>query len=134
MGPYETEENDTVDHGVDRPREVLTLEKVKEIMADRMEELNVAIKDAIWVTYFNVNERIANGFRRNRAFLAGGKKEGWCRLQHTHALSFLLYFNQMLHIVTLLQVQYRPRTHKLEKGELTFLYRWARHEYRTSGW
>jgi hypothetical protein len=83
MGPYVAEESDRVNHGVDRPREVLTLDKVKEIMADRIEGLNVAIKDPIWVTYFNVNERIANGFRRNRAFLAGGKKEGCGHLQCT---------------------------------------------------
>jgi hypothetical protein len=90
MGPYVAEESDRVTHGVDRPREVLTLDKVKEIMADRIEGLNVAIKDPIWVTYFNVNERIANGFRRNRAFLAGGKEEGWWHLLYSCALFLVM--------------------------------------------
>ncbi|KAI8333079.1 FAD binding domain-containing protein [Chlamydoabsidia padenii] len=72
MGPYVEDEKSTkVTHGVDNPREVLTLEKVKELMNDRIEGLDLNIKDCLWLTYFNVNERIANGFRRNRAFLAG---------------------------------------------------------------
>jgi hypothetical protein len=31
--------------------------------------------DVIWATFFKINERIANGYRRGRAFIAGGKIE-----------------------------------------------------------
>lgn len=73
MGSYETDDGPRVTHGVDNPREVLTLEKTKELLDKRTEGLRVTIKKSLWLTYFNVNERIANGFRRDRAFLIGGK-------------------------------------------------------------
>jgi hypothetical protein len=73
VGSYETDDGPRVTHGVDNPREVLTLDKVKELLDKRTEGLRVTIKKSLWLTYFNVNERIANGFRRDRAFLIGGK-------------------------------------------------------------
>lgn len=40
--------------------------------------LKFEASDVVWSAYFRINERIANGFRKNRAFLIGG-------------LSFILY-------------------------------------------
>ncbi|KAI8329694.1 FAD binding domain-containing protein [Chlamydoabsidia padenii] len=71
LGSYETNDGSRVTHGVDNPREVLTLDKVKELMDERIVGLKLNIKKSLWLTYFNVNERIANGFRRGRAFLVG---------------------------------------------------------------
>lgn len=42
---------------------------------DRMTApLKFECSNLIWSSYFRINERIANGFRKNRAFLIGGKK------------------------------------------------------------
>ncbi|CAO3595933.1 unnamed protein product [Absidia cylindrospora] len=71
LGSYETDNGPRVTHGVDNPRDILTLDKVKEIMKDRMHGLHLDIHESHWLTYFNVNERIANGFRRDRAFIIG---------------------------------------------------------------
>jgi hypothetical protein len=42
-----------------------------------MDELTAPIKlegsNLIWSAFFKINERIANGFRKERAFLIGGK-------------------------------------------------------------
>ncbi|KAI8096479.1 FAD binding domain-containing protein [Halteromyces radiatus] len=70
LGPYENDDGPRVNHGINT-REVLTEDKVKEILKDRTEGLRVTMHSSIWLTYFNINERIANGFRRNRAFLIG---------------------------------------------------------------
>lgn len=34
--------------------------------------LKFEASDIVWSAYFKINERIANGFRKNRAFLIGG--------------------------------------------------------------
>lgn len=34
--------------------------------------LRLEASDIVWSSYFKINERIANGFRKNRAFLIGG--------------------------------------------------------------
>lgn len=73
LGTYTIDHSERVTHGTDSPREELTLERVKQVMNDRMSSLQVNIKHPKWLTYFNVNERMANGFRRDRAFIMGGK-------------------------------------------------------------
>lgn len=35
--------------------------------------MQIKIKQVLWSSYFGINERLANGFRRGRAFLIGGK-------------------------------------------------------------
>lgn len=34
---------------------------------------NLEIKEVVWSSFFKINERMANGYRRDRAFLVGGK-------------------------------------------------------------
>ncbi|CAO3598038.1 unnamed protein product [Absidia cylindrospora] len=71
LGTYATDHSARVTHGTGNPREELTLDKVKEIMHEQMNGLQISIKKPIWLTFFNVNERMANGFRRDRAFIMG---------------------------------------------------------------
>ncbi|ORZ18955.1 FAD binding domain-domain-containing protein [Absidia repens] len=71
LGTYATDHGAKVTHGTDNPREELTLDQVKDLMDERMNNLQVSIKRPIWLTFFNVNERMANGFRRGRAFIMG---------------------------------------------------------------
>ncbi|CAO3649986.1 unnamed protein product [Cunninghamella echinulata] len=72
MGPYDVDTTDRrVTQGFNITKEEFTLEKLKEIMAERLQGLKVEIEKPIWLTYFGVNERMANGFRRQRAFLIG---------------------------------------------------------------
>lgn len=74
MGPYEVDTtNDRVTQGFNKNRDEFTLEALKEIMSQRLHGLKVEVDEHIWLSYFGVNERMANGFRRNRAFLVGGK-------------------------------------------------------------
>lgn len=72
MGPYEVDTtNDRVTQGFNKNRDEFTLEALKEIMSQRLHGLKVEVDEHIWLSYFGVNERMANGFRRNRAFLVG---------------------------------------------------------------
>lgn len=74
MGPYDVDTTDRrVTQGFNITKEEFTLEQLKEIMAERLQGLNIEVEKPLWLTYFGVNERMANGFRRQRAFLIGGK-------------------------------------------------------------
>ncbi|KAI8370047.1 hypothetical protein EDC96DRAFT_440202, partial [Choanephora cucurbitarum] len=62
-------------HGLrDKSEEVPPNKKEIQEWMDRMcAPTKYEIDELIWSSYFRVNERIANGFRRKRAFLVGGK-------------------------------------------------------------
>ncbi|KAI8337558.1 FAD binding domain-containing protein [Chlamydoabsidia padenii] len=70
-GSYDTDNGSRITHGVNYSGKVLTLDMVNEIMKERLPGLDIGATSAIWLTYFNVNERMANGFRRGRAFVIG---------------------------------------------------------------
>ncbi|KAF7721196.1 hypothetical protein EC973_005114 [Apophysomyces ossiformis] len=72
MGPYEESSPDAArpSHGI-IDREPMNLEEIQKIMHDRMTGFNISASDPIWSSYFKINERKANGFRRNRAFVMG---------------------------------------------------------------
>ncbi|KAG0180911.1 hypothetical protein DFQ29_009849 [Apophysomyces sp. BC1021] len=71
-GPYErsTPDAKNLTHGIAK-EEGMTLEKIQEIMNNRMTMLDLTATDPLWISHFRINERKANGFRRNRAFLMG---------------------------------------------------------------
>ncbi|KAG0189103.1 hypothetical protein DFQ28_003902 [Apophysomyces sp. BC1034] len=72
MGPYErsTPDAENPTHGILKD-EPMPLEKVQEIMNERITAFDLTASDPLWISYFRINERKANGFRRNRAFLMG---------------------------------------------------------------
>jgi 2-polyprenyl-6-methoxyphenol hydroxylase-like FAD-dependent oxidoreductase len=74
MGAYDVDDGPRVSHGLETSGTVLTLDKVKEVISERMVGMETNIVSSSGVTYFHVNERIANGFRRGRAFVIGGKE------------------------------------------------------------
>ncbi|KAI8062625.1 FAD binding domain-containing protein [Gongronella butleri] len=73
FGDYVTDNEDTVNHGVrDDQEDVLTMEDATRLLKERTgNQLDVTVTKAPWLTYFSVNERMANGFRRGRVFLVG---------------------------------------------------------------
>lgn len=62
-------------HGLvkDSKEEPPTLEFMQSIIKERAAPLDLEASDMIWSTYFRINERMANGFRRRRAFIMGGR-------------------------------------------------------------
>jgi hypothetical protein len=54
--------------------------------------------DVIWATFFKINERIANGYRRGRAFIAGGRVLIFNFFLYTH---FFLYKKMLLIVIHL---------------------------------
>lgn len=64
---------DKVSHGIDKSSEAPpTLEFIEQWLNKATAPLKFVASDIIWASYFKINERIANGFRRERAFLIGG--------------------------------------------------------------
>lgn len=61
-------------HGIvkDGKEEPLTLEFIQSWINEKT-GLQIEASHIIWSTYFRINERMAKGFRRKRAFLIGGK-------------------------------------------------------------
>lgn len=81
LGPYEEAKEEhyreSPTHGVvknDRHEtESLSMEEFQAIMNERMKPLQVTASNPKWAALFRINERKANGFRRGRAFVMGGK-------------------------------------------------------------
>ncbi|KAL0081760.1 FAD binding domain-containing protein [Phycomyces blakesleeanus] len=82
MGKYEKLENgqtDQVTHGIraratDRDRknkDALSLEQLQETMDRRLGNLDIHASNPAWLTFFAINERIVDDYRRKRVFLAG---------------------------------------------------------------
>lgn len=66
-------DKDKVSHGIDKSLEAPpTLEFIEKWLNKATSPLRFVASDIIWASYFRINERIANGFRRERAFLIGG--------------------------------------------------------------
>ncbi|KAL9555383.1 hypothetical protein MBANPS3_002382 [Mucor bainieri] len=71
---YQISEADRVkvNHGFDKPSEAPpTLEFIQEWITKNAAPNKFVASDLIWASYYRINERIANGFRKGRAFVAG---------------------------------------------------------------
>ena len=74
LGPFEiSKDQKRTTHGIHQ-EEPFTLEDLQNIMDKRLHPLQIVGKNPTWLAQFRINERKANGFRRNRAFLVGGAK------------------------------------------------------------
>ena len=62
-----------VTHGITY-NDSITLEQVQSLVNQGMNPLEIKIKEPQHLSVFRINERKANGYRRNRAFLIGGNK------------------------------------------------------------
>ena len=61
-------------HGPSRhPKESITLEEMQAIVSRRAAPWEVILTEPKWISVFHINQRKANGFRRGRVFLMGGK-------------------------------------------------------------
>ncbi|KAI7860348.1 FAD binding domain-containing protein [Circinella umbellata] len=71
LEPYKLADQDSkVTHGLLQDKTV-TLSEVQKNVAERIAPLQIVPKHPAWISLFRVNERKANGYRRNRAFLIG---------------------------------------------------------------
>ncbi|ORY99425.1 FAD binding domain-domain-containing protein [Syncephalastrum racemosum] len=50
---------------------VLSLDEVQRIVNERIAPYKITLHDPTWTSYFRINERLANGFRRKNVFLVG---------------------------------------------------------------
>lgn len=50
-----------------------TLEEIQAMVNEITAPLKFQVSDLVWSSYFRINERMANGFRKGKAFLIGGK-------------------------------------------------------------
>jgi hypothetical protein len=77
LGSFEgadVEQHDHVTHGLlDSKAEAPTLEFMQKWVDEITYPRQYKLSDLIWSSYFKINERLANGFRRSNAFLIGGK-------------------------------------------------------------
>ncbi|ORZ00228.1 FAD binding domain-domain-containing protein [Syncephalastrum racemosum] len=72
LGSFKVDESKQrrVNHGFDA-QEKLTLEEMNRILDKLTGNLEIKAVDPTWLNIFHINERKANGYRRNRAFVAG---------------------------------------------------------------
>ncbi|KAI9260614.1 hypothetical protein BDA99DRAFT_560682 [Phascolomyces articulosus] len=68
---YEVTNGKKSTHGLDLRAGTLTREHVQEIFTSKGAPLDIKIKEDRQLAIFRINERKANGFRQNRAFLVG---------------------------------------------------------------
>ena len=73
LEPYELEQHDSNTHGVMSETKV-PLSQIHQIVSERIAPLQVIPSDPTWISLFRVNERKANGYRRRRALLIGGRE------------------------------------------------------------
>ena len=73
LTPYQVAKSDDTTHGISRTGETVSLDRLKELMEDRLKPLDIKPVDPVWSSVFRINERKANGFRRDHVFLVGGK-------------------------------------------------------------
>ncbi|KAL9555392.1 hypothetical protein MBANPS3_002391 [Mucor bainieri] len=64
-------DKDKIRHGIDKSEAPPTLEFIEEWVNRIAAPKKFVASDLIWGSYFRINERIANGFRKGRAFVAG---------------------------------------------------------------
>ncbi|KAJ3049972.1 hypothetical protein HK097_009050 [Rhizophlyctis rosea] len=71
---YEVSSSTAITHGVKKSGSTLTLETIQKIMDERATPLKLVINEdeVEWITEFQINERLADGFERGgRVFLCG---------------------------------------------------------------
>ena len=71
LGPYEVTNEKRTTHGINRDT-TITLEELQRLFDTRAAPLDVKFIEPRDLSIFRINERKANGFRRNRAFVVGG--------------------------------------------------------------
>jgi hypothetical protein len=61
-------------HGISGQKDQATptLEQVQQLIDERAAPYKFTATGMLWSSYYKINERMANGYRRKRAFLAGG--------------------------------------------------------------
>lgn len=71
-------QQDELTHGIIQDSvnnaDVLSLDEVERIINERIAPYKLTLHDPAWTSYFRINERLANGFRRKRVFLVGGNR------------------------------------------------------------
>lgn len=76
LDDYRVKKDDTdrVTHGLKQKKDESppTQDFVQQILDEMISPMQLKIKQVAWSSFFGVNERMANGFRRGRAFLIGG--------------------------------------------------------------
>lgn len=105
-----TEDKKEIRHGLVKTEEPPTLEYVQNWLDKMAYPMKLEASNMDWSSYFKINERIANGYRRERAFLIGG-----------------IHLQKPTDIYVLSTVYSRCRT-------LSFSSWWSRNEFGTSGW
>lgn len=65
---------------------------MRDIVAKRVAPLELIPTDPTWLTIFRINERKANGYRRGRLFVMGGK------VSFLYPLSIMRYWQITFHI------------------------------------
>lgn len=85
LGFYELSDKKETTHGISRnEQETLTLEEIRDIVAKRVAPLELIPTNPTWLTIFRINERKANGYRRGRMFVMGGKFIAFTTMIHHH--------------------------------------------------
>lgn len=69
------DKNDNVSYGI-HTGAPFSIEEVQAMIQERSGMFEMKAVDPVWITKFGINERKANGFRRRRAFIMGGKVSG----------------------------------------------------------
>lgn len=72
VGTYSVNDNneERITHGLEESAP--TIELIQSHLDKKAVPYKLQIKEVVWSSYFKINERMANGYRRNRAFLIGG--------------------------------------------------------------
>ncbi|KAI8975501.1 FAD binding domain-containing protein [Mycotypha africana] len=64
-------DSDNISHGLQKQEDPLSLDFFQKWVDEMAAPFKFELKDLIWSSNFRINERIANSFRRGRAFLIG---------------------------------------------------------------
>lgn len=77
LDPYQVQEQDDghdPTHGIIKGSgDEITLDQIQEVMNERWHPQEIILKNPVWISMYRINERKANGYRRDRVFLAGGR-------------------------------------------------------------
>lgn len=77
LDPYQVQEQDDghdPTHGIIKGSgDEITLDQIQEVMNERWHPQEIILKNPVWISMYRINERKANGYRRGRVFLAGGR-------------------------------------------------------------
>lgn len=71
LGTYSVENSqERITHGLQE--DAPSIELIQSHLNKKAKPYVLEIKDIFWSSYFKINERMVNGYRRQRAFLVGG--------------------------------------------------------------